>query len=100
MRISGPGDSNTGLIVGMVVVSSVTAALAFVIVISLAVIIHLKASRVNESRENTYVYPIAVDHLLPAGIDDGITAERNEAYAANIVMEKNDAYNAAIVSVD
>ena len=164
MRISEPGDSNTGLIVGMVVVSSVAAALAVVVVVSLAVIIHLKASgvngstlktttavnqayganvtlqdyhthisdestyydypavdqddtHINETRlneaygvinqdsetatgEDTYSYPATVGQSLPAGTDDGITAKRNEAYVANIVMEKNDAYNTATVGVD
>ena len=73
---------------------------------------HINETRLNEAYgvidqdsetatgENIYSYPATVDQSLPIDTDDGITAKRNEAYAANIVMEKNDAYNAAIVSVD
>ena len=47
-----------------------------------------------------YSYPAAVtvDKLFQAGNSgDDIEAKRNDAYAANIEMEKNDAYKLATV---
>ena len=62
---------------------------------------HINGTRLNEvhgvTGESGYSYPATVNHVGTTGDNIEFEAKRNKAYAANIGMERNEAYEAATV---
>ena len=62
---------------------------------------HINGTRLNEvhgvTGESGYNYPATVNHVGTTGDNIEFEAKRNKAYAANIGMERNEAYEAATV---